>query len=360
MCPMSRVVVGAVALVAAASDSPCRAADPDVDTVFAAHAATVAGVKTLHCRLRVEVAKRLDNKTGIWEGQFVRSGDRERVEMTWKGQSYKAVIEPDRVLSLTAMPGQKPGVKEHFGHIGPYEMRSDNWFDLWSAILFALRGGRDINSQSLRRRFTDLPVTVNRTPNGLIALDARMPPPTQFDKPSMNVRAVLDPKRNYVVTELDLTRFIFRPGVTPEASRDVRTAGGFKEVVPGCYVPTTTTFKRYRDGQLYHDERAILRDVRVNQPVPEAEFALAFSAGTQVLDKIDGVEYVAGADGKPAAAPTPYKPGVAFDNSTPRPLPGPPSVAEARPAGWWVLPASAALLFAALLIGLARWRRSQA
>jgi hypothetical protein len=72
----------------------------------------------------------------------------------------------------------------------------------------------------------------------------------------------------------------------------------FTEAVPGIYFPEKIKRTNMKAGQVTHLLVSQVKDVRVNERLPEAVFQPGLKPGTRVLDDFEGIRYVIGPDGK--------------------------------------------------------------
>ncbi len=354
--------VTAAYLVCAGLAEAARA--DDLERLAAANAAAVESIRTLHCKVRIDDAS---NRFGISGGEYWRSGDKIRLQWTHRGNLNQAVIRDGLVRNLVKQDvGNSPNMKAHsevkesleggryfwHGTVERYTGASPFSFDPWLAAMCSTSDNYKMGNVSFAefaRSHAKEARAVRRSEAGGAPTEV-----VEFKLGDAVCSDHFDPAANFMVRKIE------RASDSSDGYSSSSEVTSFKEFAPGVFFPERVVVKRHQGGKDEADEVFSFSEVSVNKPIPDSVFDQKYRPGITVTDRVEGKKYKINAEAKPVgakspilvAAPLPVDPTVVTQT--------PQTVTQDEPArsGWWLLPASLALIAGAGILLLVRRRRN--
>jgi hypothetical protein len=333
---MSRLPISGVVLLFLSSLSPYVAAQDEglVATVAAAHAASVASMRSFSCEMKIEHVPTNKpfgtERVKQWqEGDVIRSkyeSDIAKQDMLIQGMHVRQVHT--RWAKGSAQEGQGS-----FGH-GKFKVRSDPW--RFALFKFAGHERKDIPFQQLLANPHQVEAAEKVRAEGRelihLALSHKL----------AQLELWFDPSVNYLVRK-------YRARADPFEL--VESVQRFEEVRPGLFFPMVVKSEWRQQGKHVWYRTVTFTNVTINEPFPAELRELRFPADLTVQDYDKGELKKTDKNGEPTLPATdsdgnPLKLVIAPPMVSPPTKPMTPSTTQEEPRSWtrWLLPGSLSLL----------------
>jgi hypothetical protein len=286
----SSVAIGILMIVSNQSD----AGDEDKKLIHEAMTSLstmIASIETMECKIESKITK--DGKTSISSAKYVRKGNHEVTRIKALNRSDFIVSQIDDTLyELMSSPIEEKN-QPSLASIHRMALMNDNaaGLDPWYLI-----GFRDhvtmmqiVSKKPEKDRYTGGKAEIRRT-------DAESHDGIRVIGETESCKEIWDFDKTYNCLRI-FSQFDNKDNNISNFDYTLRNV---KEVKPGIYIPHEVE-KRFINfkGEIVEKTVWTLSDVKVNHKVADEAVAFTFPKGTRVQDFIKGVEYTAGADGKP-------------------------------------------------------------
>jgi hypothetical protein len=165
-----------------------------------------------------------------------------------------------------------------------------------------------------------------------------------------------DIARNYLIRKMAMSYVTGKYATNTESE-----IHEFRELAPGVFVPVNRRLRVFEVDKLTQEIVTTLSNVKVNTIIADETLTLPFvPSGTVLHDRIDGTRYPIDANWKPIG-PRVSDPIVQRVSKASEPGTEYRAQSEEEPGSrlWWLVPVSAAVLSAAVIIGFYRRRQSR-
>jgi hypothetical protein len=335
-----------VALLLGAGASSASGRD-DVGVWVARHTAAVEAIETLTLKFSIDQSGELDNRKV--RGEYWRDRRNERIRWSEKPNRISDVyIFPDRYVSVSRGAGSKDGK------------------GLLSSVIDTNTGGMFVGAAPWRDALCSLNGPGGR--DTLAAFLARFPPGVlTVEGPRGTITALnggvvvtIDSSKQSLISKLVNRHRVPNPnGPSPEVVI-TEVVEEFKPAAGGRLFPARVVRTSAVDGREKKQRDVVaFTEVAINTPLPPGVFRVIYDGPTTVRDKVQGKEYVVDATGVPTGPakdlvlPTMAQVGEPGQETAP-------TATEPARWGWWIVPASASVILAAVAVRLIARRNRRA
>ncbi len=346
-------------LLATAERAICGA--PSMEVICDRHRAAVQAIHSLKCD--VELQRNLkDGDIERSTARYMRSGEDVFVRWQHEGSVRECVVQGQVLRNIsTRVPKANGGADPGSGSLNRYDGEEVTLCDIWAKGLLHLPIPNEPKHQPLDRFLREATrVSQPRVEKGgLVLVDFNWDRPGMVDY-TWTGTLTFDPSANWLVRAVSYTGHK-KTGGRPMTCRLEVTR--FREVAPTVFFPVVVErhlAEADKPSRLLYT--ATVSNVIVNRALPARTFELRFPAGTTVYNRIEGIQFEIGADGRPASRPEPI-PTHDTANSQFAAVPArksrPPTEREPRLLGSYVLPVSLGVLTLAGIIKCIRLYRAR-
>jgi hypothetical protein len=321
------------------SNARCDAPIPTVDELIQYHKASVDAVQTFHCKFK-SINRDKNGQPSNFQfmsGEYWRGPEGTRYKWIDKAKTGEGVSRDGRSVSLiTNREQQKPSFFGSIVEDKGIPQTSDPWHRAMFEFTKGLSGTQpfDVRRKDWTGKFHALTRSDKNTilyeENSLSGSLYRYHFSTQF---------------NYLIEKFEgnHTELDGSPG------KYVGEIKKFRQVQPGVYFPEEVMYSWSKNGEVYSTEHFFFTDITVNGKLPVDIFEIKHPPTTYVQDLINHIEYTVGPNGEKHNS-RPYNPTPPPPSGDASAKPGTETKEEPTPWTWWLLPASLAVLFVALVL----------
>lgn len=324
----------------------CLGQEEDLETLLRWHQSTIEAIRSIRCEVEVRwthpgvPGRREGPDSDPLRGRYARDGDRVRMDRFREFSTDCWIYKDGKCYSFTHPMGQSIGILSQDRCIGFVNVES------YMGIVL---------DYPLRESFHRLPGLLRlakplrsvQVKGDLVEIDADFPVP---DHPAVwKSRFTLDKSLGCMVVEVANT--------SGNGGRAFRIKE-FEEFADGIRFPTRMEATLEKDGMPITIMTMRLSRIRINEPIPEAEFTLSLPHGTEVLDSTRKKKYKVNSRGERISEETDLVSGTfrTAQEQEGRPAVGGPSEVEPGDAVWMKWGAAFALLLLVTALVWRRWR----